>query len=339
METLQRLLPADLKAVVTAYREALGSHQEALNRLNVYPVPDGDTGTNMVLTLDSVVAELDAAVAEPVDGAPMPGVCRAIARGSLMGARGNSGIILSQVLGGIADVCAAAETVDAPRLAAALTAGCRAAYAAVVRPVEGTILTVARAAAEAAASAAGAGAGLVGVLDEAKHAADDALARTPELLPVLEEAGVVDAGGAGLVLLLDALLAVTAGRPLPEPHRLVAAPTATRAAPTPAAASPAARAGAGSARYEVMCLLEAPEDAVVRLKQAWAGIGESIAVVGGGGTWNCHVHTHDAGAAIEAAVDCGRPSNIKVTDLAEQVEEERWVREAAAGADGRPLAV
>ena len=333
MEVLERLAAGDLVAAVLAYRDALRANQEAINRLNVYPVPDGDTGTNMALTLESVVAELPHGNGSAEGArADMAAVCKAISHGSLMGARGNSGVILSQVLRGLSDGFCRQEAVGPGELADALCAASEAAYKAVMRPVEGTILTVGREAAEGARQAADEGGALVEVLDAARRAGADALERTPELLPVLKQAGVVDAGGAGLLLLLDSLLAVAAGRPVPEAPDGDGNPTTgTRARP--------AQPGGGAAfeepedgsglRYEVMYLLEAADEAVPAFKDVWAGVGDSIVVVGGEGLWNCHIHTDDIGAAVEAALDAGRPRNIRVTDLHEQVEEERWVREAA----------
>jgi DAK2 domain fusion protein YloV len=344
MGPLQRLAPGDLAAAMAAYRDALRHHQEAINRLNVYPVPDGDTGTNMALTLEAVVAELDSVpgVSSPDGERPqMADVCRAMAHGSLMGARGNSGVILSQLLRGFAGVLSEAPEVSAGVLSRALAAASDAAHQAVLRPVEGTILTVARAAGEGAGAAAESGAGLVEVLEKARDRAAEALARTPEQLPVLARAGVVDAGGSGYLLLLDALLHVSAGRPLPEPPppapgALPLGEDAARRPPAPDEVHPVepdrGEAVQGGLRYEVMYLLEAPDDTVGAFKEVWAGIGDSIVVVGGDGLWNCHIHTNDVGAAIEAALDAGRPRNIRVTDLAEQVEEERWVREGSTGA-------
>ncbi|MDQ3145831.1 MAG: DAK2 domain-containing protein [Actinomycetota bacterium] len=323
MTTLERLGADHLRSVVTRYRDALRAHQEALNRLNVYPVPDGDTGTNMALTLEAVVTELGSA--EP----DMAATCKAISHGSLMGARGNSGVILSQILRGLASTLSRAEAADGRTVAEALDAASTAAYGAVMKPVEGTILTVVREAAEAAVSASDGGEApsLVAVLDAARTAAADALERTPELLAVLKDAGVGDAGGAGFVLLLDAALLVVDGRPVPESEP---APASAVPAPAPTWGRRATDEAASSLRYEVMYFLEASDEAVPHFKDVWAGIGDSIVVVGGEGVWNCHIHTDDIGAAVEAAIDCGRPRDIRVTDLLEQVEEERWVREAAA---------
>lgn len=322
MAPLERLGADDLRAVVRAYRDALRSHQEAINRLNVYPVPDGDTGTNMALTVESVLAELEGAETD------MASVCKAVAHGALMGARGNSGVILSQILRGLTTVFSGtgADGVDGPTFAWGLATAAEGAYKAVGRPVEGTILTVVREAAEAAGSLEADEPPLVEVLEVALTRGGAALERTPELLDVLRQAGVVDAGGAGFLLLLDAALCVVAGRPLPAPDV-----DAGAVVPVERRAEPGAEAEAGSdLRYEVMHLLEAPDDTIPALREAWAGIGDSVAIVGGDGLWNCHVHTDDVGAAIEAAIDCGRPRQIRVTDLREQVEEERWVREGSA---------
>ncbi|MGQ0432530.1 MAG: DAK2 domain-containing protein [Microthrixaceae bacterium] len=317
MTSLTRLGADELSAAVAGFRDALAAHKEGINRLNVYPVPDGDTGTNMALTLLSVCEEVAAS------GDDLGSVCKAISHGSLMGARGNSGVILSQILRGISSVVAEADGLDGPTAAAALTAASSAAYQAVMRPVEGTILTVAREAAEGATAAADGGADLLAVLVAAKEQGADALSRTPEMLPVLKEAGVVDAGGAGFLLLLDALLHVVDGREMPEPVE-VDEPNL----PAVGGHIDEAHAALSELRYEVMYFLEASDDAIPAFKDVWAGIGDSIVVVGGDGIWNCHIHTDDIGASIEAAIDIGKPSKIRVTDLIEQVEEERWVRDA-----------
>ena len=328
MATREHFGADDLRAAIATFRDLLRTHQEPINRLNVYPVPDGDTGTNMALTLESVVAEMDGA------GPAMADTCKAIGHGSLMGARGNSGVILCQVLRGLTAVMAEVDEVDGVTWARALAEASTAAYGAVGTPVEGTILTVVREASEAGIEAAGAGAGLVEVLGRARAQGADALARTPDMLPVLKEAGVVDAGATGFLLLIDALLHVVDGRPLPQPDT-IEVPEVDLAL-TMAHAGHGAGGGGGIAdlRYEVMYLLEAPDTTIPAFKDVWAGIGDSIVVVGGEGLWNCHIHTDDIGDAIEAALDCGRPRNIRVTDLLEQVEEERWVRDAVPELDG-----
>jgi uncharacterized protein len=327
----------DLRAVMGGYRDALRLHQADINRLNVYPVPDGDTGTNMALTLEAVVSEL----AEVEAGAGLPEVCKAIGHGSLMGARGNSGVILSQLLRGMSERMAAAGEggVGPEVLVDAIGHASELARRAVVRPVEGTILTVA----SAAASGAARGSDLLGVIESARGEAAEALARTPEMLPVLAQAGVVDAGGSGYLLLLDAFLLVLDGRPLPEPSGVDAPDLsalngswATGVEGQNGHGDGDEEHALGDLRYEVMYFLSAPDDSIEAFKEVWAGVGDSIVVVGGDGIWNCHIHTNDIGAAIEAGVDTGRPHRIRVTDLDEQVEEERWVRESVGAAGAGP---
>jgi uncharacterized protein len=333
MALIERMGAEELRAAILTYRDALHAHKEALNRLNVYPVPDGDTGTNMALTLASVCDDVGAADPD------LDSTCKAISHGSLMGARGNSGVILSQILRGLSSVTVDAGGLDGSSTARALAAATEGAYGAVMRPVEGTILTVVRECSEAAAAVADDGdAALISVLEAAKERGEDALARTPEMLPVLAEAGVVDAGGCGFLLLIDSLLHVVDGRPVREPQ-------VGEGEIRPGASVVHAHAGAhdgdgggdvSDLRYEVMYFLEAPDEAIPAFKDVWAGMGDSIVVVGGDGIWNCHIHTDDVGASIEAAIDIGRPRQIRVTDLMEQVEEERWVREAGQAGDDTP---
>ena len=312
--TLERPTVDAVRDTVVVFRDLMRAHRTAIDRLNVYPVPDGDTGTNMSRTLDAVVEEMEAAAGELVP------TCDAISHGSLMGARGNSGVILSQVLRGIAATLKSRAELDGAAFADALAAASTAAYQAVLTPVEGTILTVVRESADAARRAADDGGSLAGVVRVARDAGRESLARTPDLLPVLKDAGVVDAGGAGFLLLLDAALHVVDGEPLPEAPdvpEVIAAPS-----PEPVDVS--------EQRYEVMFFCDLADEHIEDLKQGWGAIGDSIVVVGGDGLWNCHVHTNDIGAAIETALDLdGRPRQIRVTDLFEEVAAEHAVREAA----------
>ena len=305
---------ATLRRVIVGFHGGLADHRRVIDNLNVYPVPDGDTGTNMTLTMKSVVESLDD-VADDLEP-----LCTALAHGALMGARGNSGVILAQILRGVSgvfrDSAAAGSVPDAPVVAQALAAASDGAYSAVARPVEGTILTVIREASESAQVAAEAGGGLTEVLDAARDRGYDALERTPEMLAVLAEAGVVDAGGAGLLLLFDAWLAEIDGRPMPEAPEPAAPPAAVTGAEVPAEESSIA-----DLRYEVMFLLDAPDPSVDDFKAAWQQIGDSIVVVGGDGIWNCHIHTDDIGAAIEAGIAVGRPHRIQITDLLDQAAE------------------
>ncbi|MBX3314907.1 MAG: DAK2 domain-containing protein [Actinobacteria bacterium] len=326
MTTLDRLGAGDLRQAVVAFRDALRAHQEGINRLNVYPVPDGDTGTNMRLTMESVVTELDGVGAEDADD--LAAVCRAIAHGSLMGARGNSGVILSQILRGFTTVAGSSDGIDGAVFAVALTDAAAGAYEAVGNPVEGTILTVVREAAEAANAAAPGT--LLTVAKAALDGGEIALARTPDLLKVLADAGVVDSGGTGLLLLLHSFLHVIDDYPMPEASVTEAIADQGHVDQLREHADHADHDHAALAglRYEVMYLLEAPDETIPAFKEVWAGIGDSIVVVGGDGLFNCHIHTDDIGAAIEAAIEIGRPKTIRVTDLLEEIEEERWVRDA-----------
>jgi DAK2 domain fusion protein YloV len=317
----------DLEAAMVTFRELLERYREPINRLNVYPVPDGDTGTNMALTLQAVVDMLASA-----DDESWGSVLEAMRRGSLLGARGNSGVILSQVLRALADRLGQADgAVGGAEVAQAIQDAALAARHAVMRPVEGTVLSVLSAAAAAAVEAASRGEELPGVLAAARHASVRALEATPSQLSVLAEAGVVDAGGAGICLLFDALGAAVGAVGEVEPAWLACMPDGHASAPSAAAAG-GAEEQAGGLRYEVMFLLEAKDEAIGAFKEVWAGLGDSIVVVGGDGLWNCHVHTDDIGGAIEAGIEAGRPRSIRVTDLFDQVgqlEEERWVAEAA----------
>lgn len=317
MPTLDRLSADHFRQTVVTFRDTMKVHAAGINRLNVYPVPDGDTGTNMSRTLDAVVAELDGA------SDTFASTCQAVSHGSLMGARGNSGVILSQILRGIAGTFSTVTEVSGAKLAEALKAASVAAYDAVLKPIEGTILTVVRESADAAVIAADGGGSLRAVLHSARVAGRAALANTPEQLPVLKQAGVVDAGGAGFLLLLDSAMHVIDGEALPEPSE--------EAGPDLDAITHEVKSGevdVSELRYEVMFLLDLDDAFAKDFKNAWGEIGDSIVVVGGDGLYNCHVHTNDIGAAIEAPLSLGgRPRAIRVTDLFEEVAGEHAKRD------------
>ncbi|MHC3471878.1 DAK2 domain-containing protein [Streptomyces sp. 7R007] len=302
--------------------EALGRAREEIDAINVYPVADGDTGTNLYLTMESAAAAVQAVFAAHEVDARAPGkpaladAVRAMAHGALIGAQGNSGTILAQLLRGMTQVLAAdGETphTDGSGLRLALRHAADAARQAVEHPVEGTVLSVASAAADAADAAGGTEGDCGTVARAAYEGARDALAATPGQLAVLERAGVVDAGGRGLLAVLGALVETFTGE-------------APRAVPVVAA-------GAGHARvaevgqcaevvdedgpaFEVIYLLEAEDAAVARLRERLDGLGDSLVVVGGDGLWNVHVHVDDAGAAVEAGVEAGRPYRIRITHFA-----------------------
>lgn len=290
--------------------DALTAARVEIDDLNVYPVPDGDTGTNLQLTMKSVADAVDAAPAD------MAATAKAMAYGALMGARGNSGVILSQLLRGLAEVFGAEEEASSECLQRALIRAAELGYAAVATPVEGTVLTVAR---EAAASAAELGpADLGAVVKAAAAGATAALERTPDQLPQLKAAGVVDAGGRGLCVLLDALEQIVTGA-----AHVVAAPVLL--VPRDRTALVAAREdGSDEFGYEVQFLLrDAPDGSVTTLKEVLGGLGDSLVVVGGEGLHNVHVHVNDVGAAIEAGVEAGTPFRITVTRFADQIAAER----------------
>ena len=315
---------------VDASTDALSRAREEIDALNVYPVPDGDTGTNMFLT---VSAARDA-IREAVDDEPGLGVDTALtrfARGALLGARGNSGVILSQMLGAVAHRIAEAGPHErqAVVLAEAFRDAADASYAAVGKPVEGTMLTVARAAADAAVVLATQDPKARGrdVFTIAAAAAREALARTPEQLQTLADAGVVDAGGRGVCVILDAAERVVTGR-RPSP---VKPAIGSRNIPVP-------RGGAdlteGGPAYEVMYLLDATDEGIPALRDRLTNLGDSLVVVGGDGLWNVHVHVDDVGAAVEAGIEAGRPHRIRVTHFAEQVAA---ARQKVAGRKGRAV--
>ena len=321
-------------AVVRRFAElavqGLSSAREEIDALNVFPVPDGDTGTNMFLTVEAARAALGESLEEHPDD--LRAAMRAYSRGALLGARGNSGVILSQLVGALLRRIAEAEVDDrsATVFADGLRRAADAAWAAVGRPVEGTILTVARAAADAGLEAAQDPTVRLGAVVHAAHrAAVDALALTPRQLEKLARAGVVDAGGRGLCVVLEALeSAVTGLRPTPverhvgRPGLPVVLPTGDLTESGPA--------------YEVMYLLEATDDAVEALRAELDPLGDSLVVVGGEGLWNVHVHVDDVGAAVEAGIRAGRPRRIAVTHFAEQ---DALARERRTPTRGRALVV
>lgn len=287
--------------------EALGQEREEIDAINVYPVADGDTGTNLYLTVESAATAVEAVFAAheaalaPADPAPdLPTVIRSMAHGALLGARGNSGTILAQLLRGMAD-----RLGDGDHLANALQRAAELAREAVAHPVEGTILTVASAAAKAAAAAP---ADSRSAVRAAYEGARTALEATPAQLAVLGRAGVVDAGGQGLLAVLGALLEAVTGQAPPPPAR-------PRTPLSPVPALPADACATEGPAFEVIYLLEAEDAAVARLRSRLDTLGDCLVVVGGDGLWNVHVHVDDAGAAVEAGVEAGRPHRIRITHL------------------------
>jgi dihydroxyacetone kinase-like predicted kinase len=298
----------------------LRRHQHEIDELNVYPVPDGDTGTNLVLTFTAADEHL---AGEPP--ADLAKTMAGFARGALLGARGNSGVIMSQLLAGFAETCGRAAA-RGRGLADGLRAAADAAYEAVAVPVEGTILSVARAAGLAATDVDSDD--LEAVAVAAAGAAAVALAKTPDQLPELARAGVVDAGGRGLLVVLDALVEVVTGR------RESRSADATEPTVAHRVSAVARETGSSAYAFEVQLLLDADAGAVDTLKSALTALGDSLVIVGTGTmpagdttlaaeaalpTWNVHVHVNDVGAAIEASVRAGHPHRISVTHFADQI--------------------
>ncbi|MFG3721707.1 DAK2 domain-containing protein [Streptomyces massasporeus] len=374
--------------------ETLGRAREEIDAINVYPVADGDTGTNLYLTVESAVAAVEAVFAGHAAGAEaavgagsadaggaaigvadagsagaggageptLADAARAMAHGALIGARGNSGTILAQLLRGMAQVLADGDTAraDGRCLRLALRHAADSARRAVAHPVEGTVLTVASAAADAADGAEG---DCGTVARAAYDGARTALAATPGQLPVLERAGVVDAGGRGLVAVLGALVETFTGER--ERARGVAGSAHTNPAgdlharvdavdghaPADGAqgecADGATVPGQEGPAFEVIYLLEAEDAAVERLRGRLDALGDSLVVVGGDGLWNVHVHVDDAGAAVEAGIEAGRPHRIRITHFgagdvhttgAERPPRERAQRAVVAVVPGEGLA-
>lgn len=291
----------DVLVVLSRAAELLAERRDELDALNVFPVPDADTGTNMLATLGAALHGAEANRADPLAGA---------VEGALRGALGNSGVLLSQVLRGLLEAVASGGGLDARVLAAGLDTGERLAREAVADPVEGTLLTAARAAADAAVPAVPGG--LVVTAAAAALAAHEAVDRTPDQNMVLARAGVVDAGARGLALVLEALAATVAGRAsAPPPVRVPAV-------------SPAELPGPGcdgdAGRWEVMFRLEAaaPDVAPV-LREALVAVGGSVVVVGSGTDVQVHVHTDEIGPVLAAGMEHGVPLDVRVEDLEQRV--------------------
>lgn len=289
--------------------DALDVACAGIDALNVFPVADGDTGTNMLLTMRAAAT---VAAAARAGGRDLSVVAEAAAAGALRAARGSSGVILSRYLAGVAAGLAARPGGGGVGIQAALTTAADEAYAAVTDPVEGTVLSVARAAAKAAREADPDD--LFGVVQAAAAAAADELRRTTAQLRVLSAAGVVDAGGQGLVVVLDALTDTLAG--------VSTAPAPTVAVGVSGAPAPTSPTFA----YEVQYLLEASPDVLPELRERLDALGDSVAVVSGVDVHNVHAHVDDVGAAIEAALDLGgRPRRISVTRFADDTAASRVV--------------
>ena len=306
---------ADLRHALQVAELWLEANREALNAINVYPVPDGDTGTNMLLTLRAANAAL------PGSGGA-DAISKALADAALLGARGNSGVILSQMLRGFADGLEGVEALGPAELRAALSTASEVAYGAVPEPVEGTMLTVMR---EAAAVAAQADAALAldGVLAVAVEEAEASVERTPELLPRLREAGVVDAGGQGVAVVLAGLLYGVRGEALPEPPP-----------------APTGEVDLGGVEHEghgycVEYIVQGQGlERTVLAAELSEAEGESVLVVGDPSALRVHVHMEDPGVALSKGAAHGGLQSVKVDNM--QAQHETWAAGHEEGDEDAP---
>ena len=305
-----------LRRALEAGAAWLERHVEIINALNVYPVPDGDTGINMLLTMQAALQELNSS---PAQSASV--VAHAVSYGSLMGARGNSGVILSQLFRGLARSLDKKETFTAQDLAQAMTEASVIAYQGVIKPVEGTILTVAREAADAAVAAAEENNDLLYVLERTVTEARHSVARTPSLLQVLADAGVVDAGGQGLFVILEGALRFMRGEEVGE-------------LPTIEAGVQWESPVEEEYGYETMFILQGEDLNVEEIREAIAAMGESVLVVGDSRAIKVHIHSMEPGRPLDYAAKLGAVTQISVENLQEQYQE--FVRHGEATVPDRP---
>ena len=285
----------------------LEAKKEWINELNVFPVPDGDTGTNMTLTIMSAASEVNA-LSDP----DMKSLAKAISSGSLRGARGNSGVILSQLLRGFTKVIEKCDEIDAPTFARAFERAVETAYKAVMKPKEGTILTVAKGVSDKAAEIAEDSESLESFFTDVIAEAERVLARTPELLPVLKEAGVVDSGGQGLVEVLKGAFDGYLGK---EIDLNFEKPAARVTGTKPVSAEESNIKFGYCTEFIIMLEKEFTEKDEEEFKDYLMSIGDSLVVVADDDIVKVHVHTNDPGEAIQKALTYGQLSNMKIDNM------------------------
>ena len=310
---------AALLAALDAAGVNLERHAEAINDLNVFPVPDGDTGKNMMLTMRAALEAMHGAAREGTSGASA--LAAKLARGAMMGSRGNSGVILSQIFRGFARGLGPVERFGGTELAAALREAATTAYRAVQQPVEGTMLTVIRVAAEAAEEALTKSRNLRPVLDAALAGARNALARTPDLLPRLREAGVVDAGGQGVVTILEGVASFAHGEALGETTIMTIAGVATRDASKFAAFM--GERGEDEVGYCTNLMIVPRGGQLLdfdRVREQLLALGTSGVVIGDEELVKIHIHTENPGAILSEAVRWGELDQIRIDNMVMQVE-------------------
>lgn len=296
----------DIRRMILDGLSALEAARDEIDALNVFPVPDGDTGTNMFLTMQSVVAELN-----ETEGESVPAYAKAIKDGSLKGARGNSGVILSQILRGICDVLIGADEITATVIAKALSQASRVAYEAVMKPVEGTMLTVTKDMAKAARKTARKSEDIADLLKEVLKEGKASLARTPDLLDVLREAGVVDAGGLGLVVLAESALMIITG------ERVVVPAGVTEKAAEVLEVEPIDL----TYLYCTEFMIKGEDIDAARFKKNIEKLGDSMLVVGDNGVYRTHIHTNEPGKVLQIATKIGELSQVRINNMKEQSEE------------------
>lgn len=307
------------REIARAALHNLETNRRRIDDLNVYPVPDGDTGTNLTLTVRAIVEALDRSSADGHEA-----VARELSRAALMGARGNSGVIFSQIVRGFADVLGEQDEIDGPVVARAFRSASDAAYRAVRRPVEGTMLTVIREMAEEAELPEVRSLPKNELLARVVARGEDALRRTPEMLPVLQEAGVVDAGGAGLVEIIRGLRAAAAGEELPD------VPAAALELPVDAVHQELSR-----YRYCTVFVVEGETLDVGSLERELEQLGDSLLVVGDATALKVHVHTDDPGAVLTLATQRGEIEGVEIANMHRQTAE-RDERIAVGSMNGLP---
>ena len=322
--------PAALRRWAVLTRSALAARRAEIDALNVFPVPDGDTGTNLYLTLDQALdaVRLDHERRGVLGQVGLAAEASSMSRAAMLSARGNSGVIVSQLIRGVSDefVAAGAEAADAALVARAIETGARRARESVVRPQEGTILSVADAVSASATASAKDGASLAELTERAVVAGREALARTPSQLELLARAGVVDAGGAGYLLFIEALDRVVRDHaPLDRyevDNFMMNLDLRRRPEWSVSVAAPSVHAGDAKDQqyqgpdFEVMYLLDGADDAAAeQLRLDLDGLGDSVIVSGDSTLWKVHVHVDDIGAALEAGMAAGRPHRVEVTPL------------------------
>jgi uncharacterized protein len=313
----------------------LDRHVDEINALNVFPVPDGDTGTNMLATVQAALDEAEAAGRD----APAERIAAALSHGALMGARGNSGVITSQILRGIAEGLAGRKRFSGLDLANALALGTKTAYAAVGKPVEGTILTVIRESAAATVEAAERDDAMESVLAALVAAAEKSVARTPSLLPILREAGVVDSGGQGLLRIFEGALLSVRGHPVRAGAGSSAAPPHGEARPV---AAPAFRRGLAALEedafgYETVFILNAAAGEtldVAAIQERLETLGNSVLVGGDARMLKIHVHNERPDEIIAYGLSLGSLTRITVENLDTMADDVREARATEFVADG-----